>query len=603
MATVDLITELNTDLNNAYTAISGKGGTVPSEKNSNNLATAISSITGGGSTPQYPYDIPEFDGGEYGAIAYVDENGEVAYYTATSKSDLRLTTPTIQTSIKVLPNGYIVNSSNLLSYAVGSQLTTLPDTFLNSCYRLQSVYGLAQSNLTSIGVSFLRDCSMFNSPVVLPNSLQSLGGNFMGDCSTFNQPVVLSANLTEIPGGFLVSCSAFNQELTIPEGVSSIGENFLNSCPKFNSSISLPSSLQSIGDSFLYSCYAYNQPLLLATSLSAIPNNFMKNCTSFAQALTLPATVTMVGTYFLSNNFNFTGPLDLQAMAAPSDNFSLSVASSSQYPMYTTGVTLTGPGAQAWKDALADRATTPYRKLIVYTPPSDFNPVDPENVDLDNLSNIVKAGKASEFLAVGDLLSIPLKGGTALQRRVLGFVNRTVMLNGSEQTVPAIRFENANLVGDSIQYSDALLPPLYSTSNLRSYIITTLQEKESEDFLACLGATKTETYIGENDIDVVYDKLYAPSGADLGVPVDGNYYTESQQEVEGPVPAYYQNSNNGLRKKPRPTGSGISWYWTRSKVLTNKLSILEIYDGGVVNTDSNADLSWVAVNFDFIGKY
>lgn len=52
MASADLITELNTDLNNAYTSIANKGGTVPENKNSNNLASAIDSIEGGGgSTP------------------------------------------------------------------------------------------------------------------------------------------------------------------------------------------------------------------------------------------------------------------------------------------------------------------------------------------------------------------------------------------------------------------------------------------------------------------------------------------------------------------------------------------------------------------------
>lgn len=45
------ITKLNTNLTNAYTAVDGKGGTLPQAQNFDNLATAISSIPSGGSTP------------------------------------------------------------------------------------------------------------------------------------------------------------------------------------------------------------------------------------------------------------------------------------------------------------------------------------------------------------------------------------------------------------------------------------------------------------------------------------------------------------------------------------------------------------------------
>ena len=42
------ITKLNTNLTNAYTAVDGKGGTLPQAQNFDNLATAISSIPSGG---------------------------------------------------------------------------------------------------------------------------------------------------------------------------------------------------------------------------------------------------------------------------------------------------------------------------------------------------------------------------------------------------------------------------------------------------------------------------------------------------------------------------------------------------------------------------
>ena len=42
------LTKLNTNLTNSYTAVSGKGGTLPQAQNFDNLATAISSIPSGG---------------------------------------------------------------------------------------------------------------------------------------------------------------------------------------------------------------------------------------------------------------------------------------------------------------------------------------------------------------------------------------------------------------------------------------------------------------------------------------------------------------------------------------------------------------------------
>lgn len=44
--------KLETDITNAYDAVQTKGGTIPSDKNTENLSTAISSISGGGGKPE-----------------------------------------------------------------------------------------------------------------------------------------------------------------------------------------------------------------------------------------------------------------------------------------------------------------------------------------------------------------------------------------------------------------------------------------------------------------------------------------------------------------------------------------------------------------------
>ena len=47
MAIADKLTKLSTDISNAYTAINNKGGTIPANKNTDNLASAIGSISTG----------------------------------------------------------------------------------------------------------------------------------------------------------------------------------------------------------------------------------------------------------------------------------------------------------------------------------------------------------------------------------------------------------------------------------------------------------------------------------------------------------------------------------------------------------------------------
>lgn len=49
MSIASELTNLRTNISNAYDAINNKGGTVPANKNTANLATAINSISGGGS--------------------------------------------------------------------------------------------------------------------------------------------------------------------------------------------------------------------------------------------------------------------------------------------------------------------------------------------------------------------------------------------------------------------------------------------------------------------------------------------------------------------------------------------------------------------------
>lgn len=231
----------------------------------------------------------------------------------------------------------------------------------------------------------------------------------------------------------------------------------------------------------------------------------------------------------------------------------------------------------------------------------DFDPVDSNNVDLDNLSNIVKAGMASEYLAVGDLLDIPMADGTVMKRRVLGFDDRVVQIDGVERTVPAIQCENALLLSDTHRY-DGNAYASYSKSELRDFIINTITPKESVEFIECLGNTKIQTATrGAELTDTTYDKMFVPSSKELGA-TQGAYCTGVQSSIEGPTPTYYVGADDPKRLKKTSNGSA-EYYYTRSVDQSSSSSMVGIdWDGGFASVTSNGK-RWFGIMFNFIGKY
>ena len=83
MTIANEIIKLNTNLTNSYTAVSGKGGTIPQAQNFDNLANAISSIpTGGGGSGTQDVEltrISDDNGKEIGTwcMNFADANGNI----------------------------------------------------------------------------------------------------------------------------------------------------------------------------------------------------------------------------------------------------------------------------------------------------------------------------------------------------------------------------------------------------------------------------------------------------------------------------------------------------------------------------------------------
>lgn len=229
-----------------------------------------------------------------------------------------------------------------------------------------------------------------------------------------------------------------------------------------------------------------------------------------------------------------------------------------------------------------------------------FNPVDPNNVDLDNLSNIVKAGVASQYLAVGDLLDIPMADGTVMKRRVLGFDDRVVQIDGVERTVPAIQMGNINLYKEEVAfYPNDNYAYSYSRSKLRELINSTIQGLESEELLSYLGYTKVVTLSSNESKDVVYDKLFPPSLEEIGS--HPSYYIPAQREAEGPTPSYYTEKRD-LRRFVLGETTPARW-WSRSVYASNTVYRIIMDETGGPDILKNSKLAKILVQFNFIGKY
>ena len=252
-----------------------------------------------------------------------------------------------------------IYSYQLLNVLIGNYSgTTIGNDFLGSCYSFNQPLDL--SGITSIGNSFLERCYAFNQPLIIPSSVSSIGTKFMNYCYSFNQPIDLG-DVATIGDYFLQNCYSFNQPLNL-SGASSTGNYFLQNCYSFNQPIDL-GDVATIGNYFLSTCYSFNQPLDLS-GVSSIGSSFLQQCYSFNQPLIIPANVNSVGTGFMYNAYALS-TIIWETTTYPIDNNSLSQALNTKpNATYGAGIIIYGSKSSNLKTALADRTSSPYRKLI-----------------------------------------------------------------------------------------------------------------------------------------------------------------------------------------------------------------------------------------------
>ena len=345
----------------------------------------------------------------YGRIYYKQADDSISYVQMTTTTHWNYLANNSTISKSFVIDGHTIFTEDIVGVEVGETPSITSAGFCRNFHNLNQPLYL--NNISIIGQSLLSECPDFNQPVVLGVSSATISSDFLKSCTSFNQPLDLSM-VSTVGGSFMESCTSFNQPVDL-SSATTLGASFMKYCVSFNSPIDVSSvtaiqGASGLGYGFLSYCFSFNQPLSLP-EVTSISNSFMDYCSMFNQPLSLPK-VTSIGTYFMTYCYRFNQPLSLPNVTSIKSNFmaytrslaskvTLGAASvtaaymfydsyllpeldvgsstivgtslnqtlavqSNTCKAYINGVTLTGANASTWKSTLADRTSTPYRKLI-----------------------------------------------------------------------------------------------------------------------------------------------------------------------------------------------------------------------------------------------
>ena len=133
------LTTLSTNITNAYNAIQTKGGTIPTNKNTENLATAINSISTGGSS-SYEEDLINIISNRsvMTSINFPEGITSIGNYAFNGCTNLALTS--LPNGITSIGNSVFYNCSSLTSLRIGSNIQTIDSNAFSGCTKLTTIY-------------------------------------------------------------------------------------------------------------------------------------------------------------------------------------------------------------------------------------------------------------------------------------------------------------------------------------------------------------------------------------------------------------------------------------------------------------------------------
>ena len=228
-----------------------------------------------------------------------------------------VTSVTIPSSIKVIRNEAFYNCESLttVTFAPGSQLTTIEFSAFSQCRRLTSID--LPDSLTNIGSGAFGSCIALASIDLSQTALTHLDTTFSG-CTSLTS-VLLPNALTSLDFTFS-SCTAL-ASIDLPQGLTTIGMSTFSDCSALTS-IVIPQGVTSIGENAFENCSALTTIDLSKNVLTTLADGAFKRCTALAW-IKLPSSVTSIG------QWTFVGCTALTSIEIPQG-----VTSIGEYTLY-----------------------------------------------------------------------------------------------------------------------------------------------------------------------------------------------------------------------------------------------------------------------------
>ena len=128
------LTTLSTNITNAYNAIQTKGGTIPTNKNTENLETAINSIS------SYENSLRDMISNRINmtSVDFPNSITSISNYAFINCRNLALTS--LPSGITSIGSSAFHNCTSLTSLRIGSNIQTIASNAFTSCTNLTTIY-------------------------------------------------------------------------------------------------------------------------------------------------------------------------------------------------------------------------------------------------------------------------------------------------------------------------------------------------------------------------------------------------------------------------------------------------------------------------------
>lgn len=348
MSIASEITRINTNIANSYTAISNKGGTLPATQNSNNLATAISSIPSGGGDAViekdvnfYDYDgtlVNSYTSNEFANLSslpsnpthegltaqgwnwtlsnaktYVNNYGKLdigqTYVTSDGKTRLYVE---IQEYKKHVYVGFGINGSATIDWG-DNTTSTLSGTSTSTAVYAEHTYSQSgdyvitiesSANINILGSNvgsyiFTGRHYTANQNRAVLNSVKKIElGNHVTKIGSYGfafmpslEYVTIPTSVTSIEADMFFYCNSI-KFCVIPKGITSIPTNAFQNCYSLEG-ISLSETCSTLNSNSFYGCSKLKR-ITIPTGATSLGSNIFYNCYSLKEVI-LPNNYTAIG--------------------------------------------------------------------------------------------------------------------------------------------------------------------------------------------------------------------------------------------------------------------------------------------------------------------